>query len=334
MKVRLLGLATLLAIGAALVLSGNAGPTVDKRGRGRRGPACQIQVLRETAESRLVKHSMGETEIPRHPQRIASLSTASTDSLVALGIEPVLVESGWKTGSAASYLAPALAKAQIVRRSGGLNLEAVLSARPDLIITGSAQDGRLYGQLSKIAPTVVFNSGTQTDREGSLLDMGEILGLRDRALQRLAEYRQCLKRTKAAMTDNVRSQPVVFLRFRQRTCVIYTQAAMFGPLLFDELGLTPDPAMPRIANPRGWDVLSVERLASLQAEHIFAVVESDSERYFDSVAGTPVWEQIPAVRKHHVHQVAATTWIGGDGVLANEAILRDVLAALAPQGNP
>jgi iron complex transport system substrate-binding protein len=116
--------------------------------------------------------------------------------------------------------------------------------------------------------------------------------------------------------------------------VVYTQTAMFGPLLFDELGLTPDPAMPRISKPRGWDILSVERLASLQAEHIFTVVESDSERYFNSVADTAVWQQIPAVRNHRVHVVAASTWIGGDGVLANEAIFRDVLGAIAPEGTP
>jgi iron complex transport system substrate-binding protein len=153
----------------------------------------------------------------------------------------------------------------------------------------------------------------------------------EQAHRRLIEYRRRVERAKQKLTACVAGQPVVFLRFRQRTCVIYARTAMFGPLLFDKLGLTPDPAMPMTMSPGGWDVLSVERLSTLRAEHIFLVVDTDSEAYWQRVSDTPLWQNIPAVKRGSVHRVAAGTWIGGEGVLANEAIIRDVLAVLVPQ---
>jgi iron complex transport system substrate-binding protein len=107
---------------------------------------------------------------------------------------------------------------------------------------------------------------------------------------------------------------------------------MFGPLLFDQLGLTPDPEMPMMMPGGGWDVLSVERLSTLTAEHIFMVVDPDSEIYLSRVMDTPIWRELPAVKHGHVHRVVSSTWLGGDGVLGCEAIVDDVLAAMIPKG--
>ena len=107
---------------------------------------------------------------------------------------------------------------------------------------------------------------------------------------------------------------------------------MFGPLLFEQLRLSPDPAMPMVMSSGGWDVLSVERLSKLSAEHIFMVVDLDSEAYLRGVAQTPIWRNIPAVTHDHVHRVAAETWLGGEGILGCEAIINDVLAAMTPRG--
>ena len=82
----------------------------------------------------------------------------------------------------------------------------------------------------------------------------------------------------------------------------------------------------------GWDVLSVERLSTLTAEHIFMVVDPDSEIYLSRVADTPIWRDLPAVKHGHVHRVVSSTWLGGDGVLGCEAIVDDVLSAMVPKG--
>jgi iron complex transport system substrate-binding protein len=331
MRKRLLSVLMLAVVGVGFVGSGEhrrtSGSTTSTR------PSRTLEVLEETAEYRLVRHALGQAEVPCESRRIVSLSAAATDSLAALGILPMLVETGWKSAEPPGYMAGRLEGATAVRRAGGISLEAVLDVKPDLILVGSAQDGRIYGQLSKIAPTVVLDSFSPFSREEVVLDVGAIVGVPQRAARRLAAYRERVARAKAKLAKRVGNQPVVFLRFRQHTCVIYAQRTLFGPLLFERLGLTPDPAMPMEMATGGWDVLSIERLSTLRAEHVFCVVDADSETYLASIADTPIWKSVPAVSKGQIHRVAASTWLGGDGILASEAIIDDVLTALAPEGS-
>ena len=250
---------------------------------------------------------------------------------MALGIEPVLVTTSWKTDSVTPYLDERLRDVQKVRMGEAINLEEVLAAKPDLILTGGNSNGRLYDQLSKIAPTVSIGGDASGDRENRILDVGDVLGMSDQAQQRLRAVSRTAAARRGKLVAASRGEPVSFLRFRRNTCVIYTRASMFGPLLFEQLALTPDPAMPIVMTGGGWDVLSMERLSTLRSEYIFMVVDPDSEVYLRRVMDTPIWREIPAVRHGHVRRVASGTWLSGEGVLGCEAIIGDVLSAIAPE---
>jgi len=293
----------------------------------------QIKLLAETPDYRLVQHALGTTKVPLAPRRIASLSTSATDSLVALGITPVLVTTSWRRDSVTPYLDERLRDVEKVRMGEAINLEQVLAAKPDLIFTRGYSNARLYDQLSKIAPTVSLGGNGSGDRENRILDVGEVLGMSAQAQRRLAEFQASLEQARERLATAANGAPVAFLRFRCNTCVIYTRASMFGPLLFEQLALTPDPAMPVVMTGGGWDVLSVERLSTLRSEYIFMVVDPDSEVYLRRVMDTPIWQDIPAVQHGHVRRVASGTWLSGDGVLGCEAIIGDVLSAIAPEQN-
>ncbi len=331
MKPPLVACALLLVFGWAMVRTGTM---VDLAGRFQTPPEPsakrQIEVLALAPNYRLVRHPLGETRVPLQPQRIVSLCASGTDGLVALGLRPVLATTSWRDEGTFPYLADQLAGVPLVRISSGINLEAVLAARPDLILVAS-YNARSYAQLSRIAPTVCLTSGMSGDRELRILDVGDVVGRADQARALLADYRVCLADARAALSAAAPG-PVAFLRFRRNTCVIYTRSRMFGPLLFDQLGLTPDPAMPMVMTGGGWDVLSVERLSELQAEHIFMVVDPDSETYLRRVADMPIWQNLPAVRDGNVHRVAAGTWLSGDGLLGCEAIVDDVLNDIVSPG--
>jgi iron complex transport system substrate-binding protein len=293
-------------------------------------PASPDEVLEETSDYRLIKHPLGETRVPLAPRRIVSLTHSASDGLVALGVKPVLVTTSWKDEAVTPYLDDALRDVPKIRLGEAINLEAVLAAKPDLIFAGSARDGRLYRQLSRIAPTVSISSNTGGDRENRVLDVGDVIGKSAEATARLAEFRRRLVQARNIVARETAGRPAAFLRFRRNTCVIYTRTAMFGPLLFEQLGLAPDPAMPEVMSGGGWDVLSVERLSTLESEYLFVVVDRDSEVYLERVTDTPIWRNIPAVAHGHVQQVESGTWLSGDGVLGCEAIVDDVLAAVAP----
>jgi iron complex transport system substrate-binding protein len=331
---KLLAIALVLAFGWAIVRSGTVGTIADQSQRPKQKPSVrQIKVLAETSEYRSIKHPMGETKVPLAPKRIVSLAPAATDSLLALDVRPVLATTSLMSENSVSYLSDRLQGVPLIRATGGLDLEAIATAQPDLIFA-SSREARIYSQLSKIAPTVGFTSDASPDRENRILDVGDVIGKPAAALARRDLFRKHVQEAKALLAAHVAGQPVVFLRFRRNTCVVYTQSTMFGPLLFEQLGLTPDPAMPMVMlTSGGWDVLSVERLSTLQAEHIFMVIDRDSEWFLSRVEDTPIWRQLPAVKHQHVYRVLSNTWLGGEGVLGSEAILNDVLKALLPAGS-
>jgi iron complex transport system substrate-binding protein len=331
MNARLAACALFVLFGWAVARTGSLANVAGRLERPLQRPSSrQIEVLAETPEHRLVRHPLGETEVPLAPRRIVSLCASGTDGLVALGMRPVLATTSWRDEGTFPYLADHLRGVPLVRLGGGVNLETVLTARPNLILAGSAE-ARSYDQLSQIAPTVCMMSNISGNRAARILDVGDVVGKSQQARARLAEYRQRVSEARTMLSAVAAGQPVAFLRFRRNTCVIYTRTSMFGPLLFDDLGLTPDPAVPMVMSGGGWDVLSVERLSTLRAEHIFMVVDPDSETYLRRVAHTPIWREIPAVKHDHVHRVAAGTWLSGDGVLGCEAIIGNVLAAVVPE---
>jgi ABC-type Fe3+-hydroxamate transport system substrate-binding protein len=332
MPIKFIAVVLSLAIAWAFVATGEMATLVDRFQRPPAGPSPQlIEVVEETSNDRLIKHALGETRVPLAPQRIVSLASSATDSLVALGLKPVLTTTSWKDENVTPYLDERLKNVPKIRLAETINLEAVVEAKPDLIFAGGTRDARLYNQLSKIAPTVSIASNTSGDRENRVLDVGLVLGRREETEARLAQFHKRLASARATVARETAGRPASFLRFRRNTCVIYTRTAMFGPLLFEQLGLVPDPAMPEVMSGGGWDVLSVERLSTLQSEYLFMVVDRDSEAYLDRVMDTPIWRSIPAVQHGHVRKVASGTWLDGDGVLGCEAIIDDVLAAVAPQ---
>lgn len=332
MTVKLLSLTLALMFGLALVQTGQIANLAERFMRPPvRSTKRQIEIIEQTPEYRVVKHPLGETRVMNAPRRIVSLSNSATDSLCALGVKPILISTSWRADSVTPYLAEQLKDIPKVRYGEAVDLEAILNAKPDLIFAGTSRDGRLYDQLSKIAPTVCVASSTMADREIRLMDVGETIGMEKEARQRLDQYYQRVESARQALQTQTQGKPVSFLRFRRNTCVIYTRTTMFGPLLFDQLQLEPDPEMPMVMTGGGWDVLSVERLSKLQSEYIFMVVDSDTEIYLNRVKDTPIWKNIPAVAHNHVFRVDSGTWLSGDGVLGCEAIIDDVTQAVASQ---
>lgn len=116
-------------------------------------------------ETITVVHSMGTTNVPYEPQRIAALDLAALDILDSLGLGDKVV--GIPKKSSVSYLTSYIDNSGIVNLGSvkEVDMEALNSLEPDLIIIG----GRLaseYENISKIAPTI----GVQIDHEEGYLN--------------------------------------------------------------------------------------------------------------------------------------------------------------------
>ncbi|WP_087017917.1 siderophore ABC transporter substrate-binding protein [Thaumasiovibrio subtropicus] len=104
------------------------------------------------ADTITVQHVAGETTLDTNPQRVVVMGLGSLDVLDTLGIEPV--------GMVKTYLPSYLEKYQAdeFKNVGSMfepDFETIFTLKPDLIIA-SPRTAPLAEELSKIAPTVVF----------------------------------------------------------------------------------------------------------------------------------------------------------------------------------
>lgn len=134
-----------------------------------------------------IKNIIGDkehsVEVPLEPQRVAVLDLAALDNMDALGLAERIV--GIPKSSSVSYLKSYIEDEAITDLGSvkEVNMEALNSAEPDLIIIG----GRLseqYDALSQIAPTVLLKidheAGYMNSFKENLEKISSIFGLEDK----------------------------------------------------------------------------------------------------------------------------------------------------------
>ncbi|WP_217919775.1 iron-siderophore ABC transporter substrate-binding protein [Actinomadura sp. BRA 177] len=155
-----------LAITAALVLSlgtvaacGDDEPAGGSSGGGTAGGAFPVTIT----------HKLGTATIESEPKRIVALGEVDQDTLLALGITPVgMAElTGVQPDGLAPWTAPKLTgeKPKLLKAGeAGFNLEEIAALRPDLILAGGDfYIDKEYDKLSKLAPTVAYETGPAED---------------------------------------------------------------------------------------------------------------------------------------------------------------------------
>lgn len=274
--------------------------------------------------TRTVEHMMGRTEIPENLQRIASLDNRATDTFVALGMEPAGITTF--TGNnfeSYGYLKDELQDTQILGKFVEPNLEGVARLDPDLILGDDLHED-IYDQLSRIAPTVLMEDAGGSFRKYAR-DFGRVLGVEGKMEERLDEYERNAAKASKELDRAVGDEPVAFLKVRQEEFRLYTNTRLVGPILYGDLGLTPEPLIEEAARGEGYVELSLERIPDLEARHLFLL--NQSEEQMQRLSESPLWKKVPAVQEGNVYQASRDTWVAV-GVVAAEAVIEDALGAL------
>lgn len=112
--------------------------------------------------TRQVQGASGPVDIPANPQRIACVDFYTTYALLDVGVTPVATAQATVGGVFAPYqqIYDGIPK---VGQPTSVNVEALAAATPDLILgtkVPTMQPG-LEEQLTRIAPTVMFDAGTE-----------------------------------------------------------------------------------------------------------------------------------------------------------------------------
>ncbi|WP_342514726.1 iron-hydroxamate ABC transporter substrate-binding protein [Sporosarcina sp. FSL K6-1522] len=314
--------ASFLALSLSLAGCGDNGGSATQNKDEQSKPAAE-----EVATERTVTDAMGhEVTIPANPQHI--IASYLEDNLVALGITPVAQWSVKDGAGTQAYLQEYLKDIPTIPHD--LPFEVVTSFAPDLLIMNAAEavEGSKYEQYAKIAPTYVVEVENNSDWRDKLLKVGELLGETDKAQQVLDDYEIKAAESREVIQNAVGTESAAAIWLVNNSFFIVSDNVSSGAVLYGDLGLTTPNVVKEISSTAtgNWSAISLERLAELDADHIF-LINSDKGNGAEMLQD-PVWKNIPAVKNGHIYEYGAeTSWLYS-GAIANTQIMEDVVESL------
>jgi iron complex transport system substrate-binding protein len=169
------------------------------------------------ANCQQIEHTAGTTQVCDRPQRIVVLGPYILEPLLALGLQPVAF-GDYAALHRGEYTKPSTQIPYLGKRvtgsianvgmAGTPSIEAIVKAKPDLILGLDIANTQHYQTLSKIAPTLILKWG---DANGNLQKIATAVNRTERAAALLRETKQQLATARQAFTPLVATAPKLLL---------------------------------------------------------------------------------------------------------------------------
>ena len=236
-------------------------------------------------------------EIPVTPQRVV-FSGETYGDLLALGVQAVGYPLSMGEGQVFEE------QLQGVEDVGfPINLEKTLELQPDLIIYAGTDEAD-FEQLSKIAPTIIFD--TFAPLQERMLDIGGILGKTTEAEAWLAQY----KTSEAAMWEQLKSagmqegETAAVFTYYPGDRLFVMAATGLSQVLYGENGFKPTPAIQKVLDEgKGFQEVSMEVIKEYAGDRIFLLtpVAEEAKQSTDNLLKSEIWKNLPAVKNGYVY---------------------------------
>lgn len=256
----------------------------------------------ETAsKTRTYKDYKGhEMEIPTSPKRVVFHGESFGD-LVALNFNAVGSASSWYKGHIYE------SKVKNVEDVGfPINLEKTLSLNPDLIIFGGTEE-KDYEALSKIAPTIIFDTFAPLDKR--MEQLGDILGKKEEASAWLNEYNTKSKKMWADLVSSntiKQGETATVLTYYPGNRLFVMASTGLSQVLYSEGGFKPkDKIQKFLDEDLGFQEISLESLPEYAGDRIFILTPSTTEEQTatEKMINSKLWKEIPAVKNGNVYNI-------------------------------
>ncbi|MDQ4054140.1 MAG: ABC transporter substrate-binding protein [Actinomycetota bacterium] len=241
------------------------------------------------ADPIVVDHVYGSTEVGGVPERIVSLDSQWTDSLLALGVEPVgyAVDSYMPDSTVPWQDLPEGAAALDV--TNGPPIEEIAALEPDLIVGSyTITDERTYDLLSGIAPTVPsFDEQDVTPWQQLVGLTGDLLDRPDDAAQ-LVEDVDAEVAAAASTLPQLKGQTFALAQYIVGDSMYIVADEEDGStVFFEQLGMTMSPAVKAEGERTGETrvQVSTERADLLRADLLAFLVNGGDESDLDDIPG-------------------------------------------------
>lgn len=256
-----------------------------------------------TAEptTRIYKDYLGhEVEIPVNPERVVYHGEGYGDVL-ALNIKTVGAGFSWITDYAWED------RVKDVEDVGfPINVEQTLSLKPDLIIIGTS-DEKTYSQLSKIAPTIVFDTFAPLNQR--LTELGDILNKKEEAAQWIEDYTDKADKmweSLVAVGTVKPNETASVLTYYPGDRLFVMARAGLSQVLYDSNVLKPGDKIQKILDDgTGFAEISTELLPEYAGDRIFILtpVTDEAKQSTKEMMDSPIWKSLPAVKNGHVYTI-------------------------------
>ncbi|MCM2406276.1 ABC transporter substrate-binding protein [Anabaena sp. PCC 7938] len=167
-----------------------------------------------------VRHLGGETKVCGQPQRIVVLNPKMLDILLSLDVQPIGYAEIFsnrrgdfdRPQEQIPYLGDRITQPIAnLGMSSNPSLEAIIRLKPDLILGDIRGNQPQYGQLSQIAPTLLFDYVGNNKWQDSLQAIAQVLGRTHHAQKIIAEHDQQIAITRQILAPVVKAYPKVLM---------------------------------------------------------------------------------------------------------------------------
>ncbi|MBB3112109.1 iron complex transport system substrate-binding protein [Paenibacillus phyllosphaerae] len=251
-----------------------------------------------TSETKLFKDWTGhEVEVPTNPQRVIYHGEVTGD-LLALGIVPVgiLKQEG-------TVFDDQVAEAEDV--GFPISTEKSLALNPDLIIISNS-DETLYEQVSKVAPTVTFNSFDPLEERIRFL--GDLFDKKQEAEDWLAAHAAATEEMWKLLRENGLQEgetASVFTMYPGDRLFAMAGAGL-PQLLYGEGGMKPTAEIQKVLDEElGFVEISQEKMPEFAGDRIFILnaVTPEAQKSTEDMMQSNVWKSLPAVKAGKVYSL-------------------------------
>ncbi|MBF2058140.1 MAG: iron-siderophore ABC transporter substrate-binding protein [Cyanobacterium sp. T60_A2020_053] len=266
---------------------------------------------------------MGETCVPKNPQRVATVFHGTLGNALVLGVKPIASSVDDIQNPFPEYLQNQVGGIQPLGSQNEPNLERILMVKPDLILAWQNIQ-TIYPLLAEISPTVIVPWHGSSGWREQFEVVAKALGKEEEAEQAWKHYHQRVNELKVALGDQYKNKTVsVVFPYLPSGFFLNASNSFIGSIL-EDVGLER-PESQNIGTPTGSIFInSLENLEMIDGDILFvATLKEGEDESFEEILDSPLARNLKAVKSRQVYYVNTLTWIGSN-LLAADAVIDDL----------
>jgi len=270
----------------------------------------------------------GNVVISDQVERIVTVYDGGLDSAFALGFEPVGATATRGGDKVPSYIQERAKNVPLVGGMQGINIEAVIAQRPDIILGPWYLPKEQYALLSRIAPTVVpAKKGIRPEAWiDELRFYAKALNREQKAEEIINQVNARITKLKALVEAKIpeNERGASLLRWMPQGAMVLT-TEFFSNAILGQTGFkVTDAGLVKKGRPHS-SVLSLESLSSIDNNWIFmATLNDEAKDALVAAQTSPAFARLNVVKQDHVIPVHGQLWTSSIGPIAANAILDDI----------